>query len=73
MTSHPYQQLRFEGFTKELAELSKKYGVTIQSTGGVEFWEQDRKGEELYDLKYIADASSGDLMFEFTELEDEVK
>lgn len=52
-------QQRFEGFTTELAALSRKYGIVLQSTGGVSFLEPE--APELQNLTYSNDASSGDL------------
>jgi hypothetical protein len=45
---------RFEKFTKELAKLSKKYGVAIKSIGGVEIG-------EITEIEYSNDETSGDL------------
>jgi len=50
-------QERFELFTKELSKLSNKYGVTIQSVGGVRIF---AKGE-LLEVEYSSDSTSGDL------------
>jgi len=50
-------QQRFEAFTKELSELSNKYGITIQSIGGVRIFEED----ELLEVEYSNDSTSGDL------------
>ena len=50
-------QQRFEAFTKELSELSNKYGITIQSVGGVRIFEED----ELLEVEYSNDSTSGDL------------
>ncbi len=48
------EQQRFEKFTKELAKLSKKYGVAIKSIGGVMIG-------EIQDIEYSSDETSGDL------------
>jgi hypothetical protein len=53
---HPQQQ--FEKFCRELEKLSMKYGVVIQSVGGVSIYERG----ELLHVSYEADASSGDLL-----------
>jgi len=55
-TAYQLKQLRFTYFVAELAMLSRKYGVAIQSTGGVCFG--DFEG-----IEYSNDASSGDLTF----------
>lgn len=54
------QQLEanYDKFIAELTQLSRKYGVAIQSVGGVIL--ADRSGE-FGDVSYIADISSGDL------------
>lgn len=46
----------FKKFTVELAALSKKYGVAIQSVGGVEFG-------EIKSIRYSSDPTSGDLTY----------
>jgi len=50
-------QERFELFTAELSKLSNKYGITIQSVGGVRIFEEG----ELLEVKYSNDYTSGDL------------
>jgi len=50
-------QQRFELFTNELSELSNKYGITIQSVGGVKIFEEG----ELLEVEYSNDSTSGDL------------
>jgi hypothetical protein len=45
---------KFQKFSKELEKLSKKYGIVISSTGGVQYGEVD-------DISYSSDLSSGDL------------
>jgi len=50
-------QERFELFTKELSELTMKYGITIQSVGGVRIFEEG----ELLEVEYSSDYTSGDL------------
>ena len=49
----------FKNFVKELEKLSKKYGVAIQSIGGVSFGKIDK-------IKYSDDESSGDLTYTWT-------
>ena len=54
------QQRRFELFTNELEKISKKYGVTLDVTGGVNVYnENDMK--EIVSVQYDNDSSSGDL------------
>lgn len=48
------EAVRFTGFTNELALLSKKYGIVIQSTGGVTFG-------NFTEVEYVNDYTSGDL------------
>lgn len=48
---------RFEAFTKELAIISSKYGIVIQSTGGVSIYNKD----ETIQVEYSTDYTSGDL------------
>ena len=50
-------QERFELFTEELSKLTMKYGITIQSTGGVRIFEEG----ELLEVQYSSDSTSGDL------------
>jgi len=50
-------QERFELFTEELSKLSNKYGVTIQSIGGVRIFAEG----ELLEVQYSSDSTSGDL------------
>jgi len=54
------QQKRFELFTSELEKISKKYGVTLDVTGGVKVYnENDMK--DIISVQYDNDSSSGDL------------
>lgn len=48
----------YDRFITELTELTRKYGVAIQSVGGV--YLADERGE-FEKLTYTADISSGDL------------
>ena len=50
-------QERFELFTAELSKLSNKYGITIQSSGGVKIFAEG----ELLEVQYSSDSTSGDL------------
>lgn len=52
-------QERFEGFVAELAALSVKYGVAVRAVGGVAMGNVEA-------IRYDADASSGDLVYEAT-------
>ena len=54
----------YEKFVAELTALTRKYGVAIQSVGGVIL--ADAQGE-FSDVSYCADISSGDLYPEFPE------
>ena len=58
------QQLEanYDKFIAELTQLSRKYGVAIQSVGGVIL--ADNPGE-FRDVTYVADITSGDLLPEF--------
>lgn len=50
---------RYENFAKDLAKLSKQYGITIQSIGGVKIYAQN----DMKDFKgYTTDLESGDIM-----------
>lgn len=52
----------YDRFVAELTALTHKYGVAIQSVGGVIL--ADSKGE-FRDVTYVADISSGDLLPQF--------
>ena len=53
------EQKRFEKFTKELAELSKKHGFLLEISGGVITY--DLNDPVLENLSYTNDVTSGDL------------
>ena len=55
------EQKRFTEFTKDLAKISKKYGIVIQAVGGVHFSNPEEDKELLQNLSYENDATSGDL------------
>jgi hypothetical protein len=55
------KQQRFEDFTAELTELSKKHGIAIKAIGGVYIADN---AAELANITYSQDASSGDLEWE---------
>jgi len=50
-------QERFELFIAELSKLSMKYGITIQSSGGVRIFAEG----ELLEVEYSSDSTSGNL------------
>ena len=53
------QGFRYENFAKDLAKLSKLYGITIQSIGGIKIHAQN----DMKDFKgYTTDLDSGDIM-----------
>ena len=62
MTSTAPSIVNYDQFIAELTLLTRKYGVAIQSVGGVIL--ADAPGE-FRDLIYRADISSGDLYPEF--------
>jgi hypothetical protein len=55
-------EANYDKFIAELTKLTRKYGVAIQSVGGVMLADEAR---EFQDVVYIADISSGDLYPEF--------
>ena len=54
----------YDQFIAELTQLTRKYGVAIQSVGGVTVAD---RASEFADVTYIADISSGDLYPGFPE------
>ena len=58
----PQIEADYNQFIAELTALTRKYGVAIQSVGGVIL--ADAPGD-FRDVTYIADISSGDLYPEF--------
>ena len=58
------QQLEanYDKFIAELTQLTRKYGVAIQSVGGVILADDPI---EFCNIRYVADISSGDLLPEF--------
>ena len=58
----PQLEANYDQFIAELTALTRKYGVAIQSVGGVMLAD---KPDEFLDVTYIADISSGDLYPEF--------
>ena len=58
----PQLEANYDKFIDELTALTRKYGVAIQSVGGVILAEDPI---EFRDVSYVADISSGDLLPEF--------
>ena len=58
----PQLEANYDKFIAELTKLSRKYGVAIQSVGGI--YLADDPGE-FRNVTYRADISSGDLYPEF--------
>lgn len=56
--TNPTIETNYEQFVAELTALTRKYGVAIQSVGGVILADQ---AGEFRDVTYIADITSGDL------------
>lgn len=55
------EEKRFTKFTRELADLSRKYGIVLAVTGGVHFTSLKKDKKLLEKLSYTDDATSGDL------------
>lgn len=62
ISTTPQLEANYEQFIAELTVLTRKYGVAIQSVGGVIL--ADAPGE-FCNVTYIADISSGDLYPDF--------
>lgn len=62
--SSPNVETNYDRFVAELTALTRKYGVAIQSVGGVIL--ADHAGE-FRDVTYVADITSGDLYPRFPE------
>ena len=60
----PQLEANYDQFIAELTALTRKYGVAIQSVGGVIL--ADAPGE-FCNVTYIADISSGDLYPDFAD------
>ena len=58
----PQLEANYDKFITELTKLSRKYGVAIQSVGGVILADAP---VEFRDVTYVADITSGDLLPEF--------
>ena len=61
-STSPQLEANYDQFIAELTALTRRYGVAIQSVGGVIL--ADAPGE-FSQVSYIADISSGDLYPEF--------
>ena len=59
----PQLEANYDKFIAELTALTRKYGVAIQSVGGIILAEDP---SEFRDVSYIADITSGDLYPEFS-------
>ena len=62
IVTNPTIETNYDKFVAELTALTRKYGVAIQSVGGVILADQ---AGEFRDVTYIADISSGDLYPQF--------
>jgi len=62
ISTTPQLEANYDQFIAELTALTRRYGVAIQSVGGVIL--ADARGD-FRDVTYIADISSGDLYPEF--------
>jgi len=60
----PQLEANYDQFIAELTVLTRKYGIAIQSVGGVIL--ADAPGE-FHNVTYRADISSGDLYPEFAD------
>ena len=58
ITTTPNVEVNYDQFVAELTALTRKYGVAIQSVGGVIIAGDD---DEFANVTYVADISSGDL------------
>ena len=62
ISTTPQLEAHYDQFIAELTALTRRYGVAIQSVGGVIL--ADAPGEFSH-VSYVADISSGDLYPEF--------
>lgn len=62
VVSTPQIEANYDKFIAELTKLSRKYGVAIQSVGGVYLADDP---VEFCNVHYVADITSGDLLPEF--------
>jgi hypothetical protein len=58
-TTSPTAEANYQQFVAELTRLTRKYGVAIQSVGGVHIADDP---VEFRNVTYLADRSSGDLL-----------
>ena len=58
----PQLEASYDKFITELTKLTRKYGVAIQSVGGI--YLANDPGE-FRNVRYVADITSGDLLPEF--------
>ena len=58
----PQLEANYDKFIAELTSLTRKYGVAIQSIGGVILADDP---SEFCTVSYVADITSGDLLPEF--------
>jgi hypothetical protein len=64
LSTTPQLEANYDQFIAELTELTRKYGIAIQSVGGVILAEAPG---EFSQVSYVADISSGDLYPEFAD------
>ena len=62
ITTTPSIEANYDKFITELTTLTRKYGVAIQSVGGVILADH---ASEFHSVTYVADISSGDLYPQF--------
>lgn len=62
--TNPTSEARYDRFVAELTTLTRKYGVAIQSVGGVHIADDPK---DFAGVRYIADISSGDLLIDWPE------
>lgn len=64
LQTNPILEANYARFVAELTALTRKYGVAIQSVGGIILAAEPG---EFHDVTYVADISSGDLLPNFPE------
>ena len=64
ISTTPQLEANYEQFIAELTVLTRKYGIAIQSVGGVILADAP---DEFRNVTYRADISSGDLYPEFAD------
>ena len=55
-------EANYDKFVAELTAITRKYGVAIQSVGGIYLADDP---DEFRNVNYVADITSGDLLPEF--------